>query len=105
VSKALLYTLVVLSFLFVGFGAVLALVALAATYNTDLEEVRQRLSVQQLVAEKFEGHKAHVAVYSLDDCFGEFKGPVLGRVGVVRSAAGGWELKGMGDTVNSIATK
>jgi hypothetical protein len=47
VSKAPLYTLVVLSFLFVGFGAVLTLVALAATYNTDLEEVRERLSARQ----------------------------------------------------------
>jgi len=97
VPMAPLYTLVALSFLFVGFGILLTVVALAAAHNVDVEEIRQRLSLQQLVAEKFEGDRAHEAVDSLDECFGEFKDQVPKRIGVVRNAGGGWELRDMGE--------
>ncbi|KAF3928214.1 hypothetical protein AA313_de0206819 [Arthrobotrys entomopaga] len=95
VPRAPLYTLVTLSFCFVGFGVLLGLVALATAHNEDIEEVRQRLSIQQLVAEKFEGDRAHQAVDSLDECFAELEGQPSERVGVVGSRGKGWELKAL----------
>jgi hypothetical protein len=97
VPKAPLYTLVVLSFMFVGFRIFLNFVTLAAAQNAMVEEVKQKLSLQHVVAEKFEGERAHEAVESLDECFEEFRGAVPKRVGVVETGGGGWELKDLGD--------
>ncbi|KAI9867932.1 MAG: hypothetical protein M1813_007754 [Trichoglossum hirsutum] len=96
VPTAPLYSLIASILLLIAFGIFLTTAALIAARTADVEEVRTRLSLQHLVAERMEPQKACMPVENLDD---EFKENVMSgltkRIGIGKrdQVAGGWELK------------
>ena len=101
VPKAPLFVLIATILILVFYGVVLTVFALVAAARVqEVEEVRARLSLQHLVAERIDPAGAAQPVGDLDDEFEEHKQPFmpLRRIGVGRQvnangAAGGWELK------------
>jgi hypothetical protein len=95
VPTGALILLVVAIFLMVAWGCFLAVVALVAAKTKDVEEVRVRLSLQNLVAEKLEPDRVHMPVESLNEIFEENVGAVRKRVGIGKCEGimGGWEVK------------
>ncbi|TGZ78487.1 hypothetical protein EX30DRAFT_365977 [Ascodesmis nigricans] len=96
VPKAPLYALVVAIGSMIVFGVVLTVVALVAAREKEVEEVRARLSLVGLVAEKLEPERAGMPVESLEKVFDDGEsGGVAKRVGIGRKdeVVGGWETK------------
>jgi hypothetical protein len=95
VPTGALILLVAAIFLMVAWGCFLAVVALVTAKTKDVEEVRVRLSMQNLVAEKLEPDRVHMPVESLSEIFEENAGVVRKRVGIGKceGVMGGWEVK------------
>ena len=101
VPKAPLFVLIATILILIFYGVVLTVSALVAAARVqEVEEVRARLSLQHLVAERIDPTGAALPVGDIDDEFEECKQPFmpLRRIGVgrqvnVNGAAGGWELK------------
>lgn len=71
-------------------GIVLAVLAVVKSKG-EVREVQARLSVSALVAALFEGRKSEGAVESVEGLFEERGGRGGPRVGLVKSAGGGWK--------------
>jgi hypothetical protein len=80
----------------IGLGVYLSITALITTRIKEIEEVRARLSIKQLVADRMEPEAARVPIKSLDDIFTAGAPAALTkRIGIGRnnSLGGGWEFK------------
>lgn len=91
-----LYFLVASVALMIGLGIYLTITALITTRIKEIEEVRARLSIKQLVADRMEPEAARVPIKSLDDIFTtEAPAGLTKRIGIgkVNSSVGGWEFK------------
>ncbi|KAF3385478.1 hypothetical protein F1880_001721 [Penicillium rolfsii] len=98
VPIAPLYFLVATVALMIGLGIYLTIAALITTRKKDIEEVRARLSMKQLVADRMEPEAARVPINSLDDIFAPDGAAPTGltkRIGIGKrdSPVGGWEFK------------
>jgi hypothetical protein len=97
VPTAPLYFLVASVGVMIGMGIWLTIAALITTRIKDIEEVRARLSVKQLVADRMEPEQARVPIRSLDDIFTTDGVPpgLTKRIGIGKrhSSVGGWEFK------------
>jgi hypothetical protein len=97
VPTAPLYFLVASVGLMIGLGVWLTITALITTRIKDIEEVRARLSVKQLVADRMEPELARVPLQSLDDIFMTDGVPpgLTKRIGIGKRhpSVGGWEFK------------
>jgi hypothetical protein len=97
VPTAPLYFLVASVGLMIGLGVWLTITALITTRIKDIEEVRARLSVKQLVADRMEPELARVPLRSLDDIFTTDAVPsgLTKRIGIGKRhpSVGGWEFK------------
>lgn len=97
VPLAPLYFLVASVGLMIGLGIWLIITALITTRLKDIEEVRARLSVKQLVADRMEPEAARVPIKSLDDIFlADGSAPGLTKrigIGKRHPSVGGWEFK------------
>ncbi|OOQ82714.1 hypothetical protein PEBR_37778 [Penicillium brasilianum] len=91
-----LYFLVASVALMIGLGVYLTITALVTTRIKDIEEVRARLSMKQLVADRMEPEAARIPIKSIDDIFtvGAPAG-LTKRIGIGKrnSSVGGWEFK------------
>jgi len=96
VPTAPLYFLIASIFLLIALGIFLTITALIAARTENVEEVRTRLSLQHLVAERMEQPRAGMPVESLDEAFSENTTTGLAkRIGIEKrdQLAGGWEFK------------
>ena len=89
VPAAPLYALVGANLLVVVVGVILTIVALVASRG-EVKEVQSRLSIFGLVADRFEGKAATLAVKDIDGLFRESKGQKTSRVGITNAAEGGF---------------
>lgn len=71
-------------------GIVLTGVAFITLRNGDVCEVQSHFSISALVATHFEAKKAREGAKSVDDMFEESRGVRGPRVGIIRTAEGGW---------------
>jgi hypothetical protein len=94
IPKAPLFLLVIANLLFVITGIVFAVLAITA-YSTDAEtgDVQRRMGIEGLVADRFEGNQAKMAIQNLDDVFEERKGLEGSRIVLDRSHHGGYEYR------------
>ena len=101
VPQAPLYLLILtnLSFVLMGIG----LSIIAAMTSTEAHEVQGRLSIEGLVANMFEGERAKRPTEDVQRLFGEYwegnDGQVT-RVGIERTAIGGYTFKAIGGEEN-----
>ncbi|UZP36982.1 hypothetical protein NXS19_004798 [Fusarium pseudograminearum] len=91
VPKGPLACLVVANLLLVLLGLILTVLAFLAL-SGDVGDVQARLGITSLVAAHFEADKGEVAVEKIDHLFQERNGGDGPRVGVERSALGGWKF-------------
>jgi hypothetical protein len=62
----------------------------------EVKEVQSRLSIFGLVADRFEGKTASLAVRDIDELFRESKGQKTSSIGITRAAEGGFVYKTWG---------
>ncbi|KAI9765133.1 MAG: hypothetical protein M1840_007840 [Geoglossum simile] len=91
VPKAPLFTLVVLNLIYALMGIILAIVALGIT-NESVKDVQARLSVQGLVAERFEQNRLGIPVEKIEELFEEWDGGGSVRASIQRNHYGGWQF-------------
>lgn len=91
VPKGPLACLVVANLLLVLLGLILTVLAFLAL-SGDVGDVQARLGITSLVGAHFEADKGEVAVEKIDHLFQERNGGDGLRVGVERSALGGWKF-------------
>ena len=92
VPAAPLYTLVGANLLVLLVGVILTVVAMVASRG-EVKEVQSRLSIFGLVADRFEGKAATLAVKDIDGLFRESKGQKTSRIGITNAAEGGFVYK------------
>lgn len=90
VPKVPLYFLVALNILYAIFGVILACIALAS-FPSETNDVRERLSYAGLVAYCFEGAQAKRPVEKKRQLFAEHDGDGSARIGIERGSYEGWE--------------
>lgn len=94
--QAPFFCLIAANLLFVALGIVLTAYALVNGSGAEANEVASRLSVDWLVAERFQNQQAQSFVSSVDDLLDESK--TSGRVGIDVTSAGGYAYKEIQDT-------
>lgn len=92
VPAAPLYVLVGANMLVVLVSVALTVIALKASRG-EAKEVQSRLSIFGLVADRFEGKAARLAVKDVDELFRETKGQRTSRIGITSAVEGGYEYK------------
>ncbi|KAH0170985.1 hypothetical protein KCU67_g2386, partial [Aureobasidium melanogenum] len=92
VPAAPLYALVGANMLVVFVAITLTVVALVNSKG-EVKEVQSRLSIIGLVADRFEGKAARLAVKDLDELFRESRGQKTSRIGIDSAAEGGFGYK------------
>jgi hypothetical protein len=95
VPAAPLYVLVGANMLVVLVTTVLTVIALVVSKG-EVKEVQSRLSIFGLVADRFEGKTASLAVKDIDELFRESKGQKTSSIGITRAAEGGFVYKTWG---------
>ena len=90
VPKVPLWMLVAFNCVYGILGIVLAFLAISAS-SGNANDVRERLSIAGLVAFSFEGARARRPMESKKEMFAEHFGESSAKVGIERSAYGGWE--------------
>lgn len=94
VPVAPLFSLVAFNLLYVLVGFVFAGVALvASSKEREVPDVQARLSVEGLVADRFEDPRAKMGVENVDDMFEERDGRGSRRVAIDQTDTGGYEFK------------
>jgi hypothetical protein len=89
VPAAPLYLLVGANMLVVLVGVILTVIALVASRG-DVKEIQGRMSIFGLVADRFEGTTARLAVKDVDELFRESNGQRTSRIGIARATEGGF---------------
>jgi hypothetical protein len=87
-----LYVLVGANMLVVLVGVILTIIALTMSRG-DVKEVQSRLSIFGLVADRFEGRAARLAVKDVDELFRESEGQRTSSIGIDHAAEGGYVYK------------
>lgn len=87
-----LYVLIGANMLVVLVSVILTIVALLSSRG-EVKEVQSRLSIFGLVADRFEGRTARLAVKDVDELFRESKGQGTSRIGIASAAEGGFTYK------------
>ncbi|KAF7177282.1 hypothetical protein CNMCM7691_005172 [Aspergillus felis] len=97
VPTAPLYFLVASMGLLIGLGVYLTIMALVAARTKEIEEVRTRLSLQQLVGDRMEPDAARTPIKDLNEIFEGKVAPtgLTKRIGIGKRdpSVGGWEFK------------
>jgi hypothetical protein len=95
VSKAPLYTLVILCLLYSLFGIVLGILALYFSGEADIQELQVRLGIPALVAEAFESDRSGRQVEKVEELFQEWDSKGNKTICAKRNAKGGLKFEAL----------